>query len=160
MIYTIRVETQGIAQPRAKARRFGNVIQIYTPTSERISTYKALFKDKWNENHPETMLEGPLTVHMAFYMRRTSTELRRDASDTAVPHTKKPDIDNLAKAVLDALNGVAWHDDSQIYQLHIIKYYGNVEFGGATGKKRISGEPFVTVGIQTALARDEEGADV
>ena len=38
-----------------------------------------------------------------------------------VTSKKYGDIDNLAKAVLDALNGICWHDDSQISDLHITK---------------------------------------
>lgn len=41
-------------------------------------------------------------------------------------HVKKPDVDNLAKGVLDALNGRAWTDDSQIAALMVIKRYGDV----------------------------------
>jgi Holliday junction resolvase RusA-like endonuclease len=40
------------------------------------------------------------------------------------PHTKKPDCDNMAKICLDALNGVAYHDDAQITNLIISKHYG------------------------------------
>lgn len=36
---------------------------------------------------------------------------------------KKPDIDNIAKAVLDALNSVAYRDDIQIVELQIRKQY-------------------------------------
>ena len=42
-----------------------------------------------------------------------------------IKHTKKPDCDNMAKIVLDALNEVAFHDDSQIVDLHIKKQYGD-----------------------------------
>ena len=38
-----------------------------------------------------------------------------------VPHTKKPDFDNLAKSTCDALNGLLWHDDSLICKATIIK---------------------------------------
>ena len=38
-------------------------------------------------------------------------------------HTKKPDLDNMAKTVLDALNGLAYIDDSQIYSLTLFKTY-------------------------------------
>jgi Holliday junction resolvase RusA-like endonuclease len=38
-------------------------------------------------------------------------------------HTKKPDIDKLARAVLDALTGVLWKDDSQVVQLTAWKSY-------------------------------------
>jgi Holliday junction resolvase RusA-like endonuclease len=34
-----------------------------------------------------------------------------------MPKTKKPDIDNLTKAILDALNGIAWNDDAQVAQI-------------------------------------------
>ncbi|MEQ2712194.1 RusA family crossover junction endodeoxyribonuclease, partial [Hominisplanchenecus faecis] len=36
---------------------------------------------------------------------------------------KKPDSDNIAKVVLDALNGIAYHDDTQIIKLTITKAY-------------------------------------
>lgn len=37
------------------------------------------------------------------------------------PDVYKPDADNVAKLVLDALNGVAWADDSQVMSLHVVK---------------------------------------
>jgi len=37
----------------------------------------------------------------------------------------KPDIDNVAKIALDALNGVAFEDDKQVYDLKVIKRYGD-----------------------------------
>ena len=37
--------------------------------------------------------------------------------------TKKPDCDNIAKTILDALNGIAYHDDSQIVTLVVEKWY-------------------------------------
>ena len=35
----------------------------------------------------------------------------------------KPDCDNLAKSILDSLNGLAYHDDKQVVELSIKKYY-------------------------------------
>lgn len=52
--------------------------------------------------------------------------------DGSVRPTKKPDVDNIVKIVLDALNGLAWHDDAQVTFLAVSKEY--------TGK-----EPFVAV---------------
>lgn len=40
-----------------------------------------------------------------------------------IEHTGKPDLDNLAKLVLDAANGILWDDDSQIIKLHLSKMY-------------------------------------
>lgn len=37
-------------------------------------------------------------------------------------HTKKPDADNVLKAVLDALNGLAWVDDAQVFSATVRKF--------------------------------------
>ena len=39
------------------------------------------------------------------------------------PYTKKPDIDNIIKSVLDALNGVAYEDDKQVIKVKCVKSY-------------------------------------
>ena len=41
--------------------------------------------------------------------------------------TKKPDIDNIVKIVLDALNKMAFKDDNQITKLEVEKFYSEVE---------------------------------
>lgn len=38
--------------------------------------------------------------------------------------TKKPDADNVAKVIADALNGLAYDDDAQITDLSVLKRYG------------------------------------
>lgn len=40
---------------------------------------------------------------------------------------KKPDIDNIVKVVADALNGVAYHDDTQIIMVVAKKVYSSLE---------------------------------
>ena len=37
--------------------------------------------------------------------------------------TKKPDLDNVLKAVLDGLNGIAFVDDSQVVNVCMAKHY-------------------------------------
>ena len=43
-------------------------------------------------------------------------------------HTSRPDVDNLSKAVLDAMNGVLWADDSQVWRLVAEKTYTESPF--------------------------------
>lgn len=45
-------------------------------------------------------------------------------STDPVPYLHKPDVDNVAKVVLDALNGDAWADDAQVYRVDVAKFYG------------------------------------
>jgi crossover junction endodeoxyribonuclease RusA len=39
-----------------------------------------------------------------------------------MPNRRRRDLDNLSKAVLDALNGIVWHDDTQVEALHLYKF--------------------------------------
>ena len=48
-------------------------------------------------------------------------------NDTINGKIKKPDIDNIAKIILDALNKLAFKDDNQITKLEIEKKYGTEE---------------------------------
>ena len=38
--------------------------------------------------------------------------------------TTRPDVSNVIKSVEDGLNGIAYHDDSQISELMVFRYYG------------------------------------
>jgi len=60
----------------------------------------------------------PLAVHIDVYQPMPKSRPKRLTSE---PNTYKPDVDNVAKAVLDALNGAAWVDDAQVVQLCVSK---------------------------------------
>lgn len=65
-------------------------------------------------------IEGPLAVFASFVLRKPpSIKGTRDRPYPSV----KPDIDNYAKAVLDAFNGLFWHDDGQVTSLNVQKHY-------------------------------------
>lgn len=59
------------------------------------------------------VLTGPLEVDISFAFK----------GDWLSHHTKKPDVDNCVKAVLDAMNGIVWIDDAQIVSLLARKEY-------------------------------------
>lgn len=65
-------------------------------------------------------MTGPCFAAMTFILPRP----KRLKSGPRQPHAAKPDIDNLAKAVLDALNHVGvWGDDAQVSQAMLCKRY-------------------------------------
>ena len=64
-----------------------------------------------------------VTVTIYAYLKRPQRLKRKSDPKYPIPHTGKPDIDNIAKAVLDALNGIAYEDDSQICKVDASKWY-------------------------------------
>jgi Holliday junction resolvase RusA-like endonuclease len=73
-------------------------------------------------------LEGPvrLEVH-AVFAPPASWSNRKRAAILDTPHAQRPDIDNLVKAISDAINRVAFTDDAQIAEILARKSWGEVE---------------------------------
>ena len=44
----------------------------------------------------------------------------------------KPDTDNIAKSILDSLNGIAYKDDKQVVELIVYKFYNDVPYVNVT----------------------------
>lgn len=61
----------------------------------------------------------PVGISLRFYFCRPKSLAKK-----VKHHTKKPDVDKLARLVNDALTGIAWEDDSQIMALTAVKGYG------------------------------------
>ncbi len=74
----------------------------------------ALAKEAMGAHGPYS---GPLRVVLDFHM------LRPKSLKGLHPHIKKPDVDNLAKSVLDGMNKIVYDDDSQIIVLLTSKEY-------------------------------------
>jgi Holliday junction resolvase RusA-like endonuclease len=70
-------------------------------------------------------ITGPvkLTINVIF-ATAASWSKKKTAATIHTPHLQKPDVDNLAKAIADSLNRIAWCDDSQIYELSVCKFWG------------------------------------
>ena len=123
-------------QPRPKAARRGGFIQIYTPPTAkewRTAVEKAVASHQRREDAPGSIFSGPLSLRLAFFLKRPQRLMRAKDPSGEVSHTSTPDCDNLAKAVMDALTdtGVVWGDDSQVQDLMISKRYVSKE--GQTG---------------------------
>lgn len=72
--------------------------------------------------------DGPVVLHLDFHFTipaSWSKKRRQAVSDGSVPHRSRPDLDNLAKLVMDGLNGLAWTDDAQIAHLTATKRYAD-----------------------------------
>ena len=78
----------------------------------------------------EQPLAGPLRVVLEFELPRPKSHYRTGAragelrESAPVYHSTRPDADKLARAVLDALAGVAFRDDGQVSRLEVDKVFG------------------------------------
>lgn len=73
------------------------------------------------------MITGPVFIAITAYhpIPKSANKADRAAmeSNARLP-MRKPDADNIGKIILDALNGVAYKDDSQVVGLLVLKRYG------------------------------------
>lgn len=124
-----RFEVPGtpVGKGRPKFSRAGAGVRTYTP--EKTANYETLVKWAYaSEYAGAPLLEGAVRmVIMACYpvpkswpKKKQEAALRGDIR----PMTK-PDADNIAKAISDALNGLAYRDDAQVVDLLVQKYYSD-----------------------------------
>lgn len=108
-------------RPRARAYRVGAAtrVQVYDPATSR--DWKRTVLAQVLEHKPPTPVEGPLSMTLHFFLPRPRSLPKRVEFPTT-----RPDLDNFAKAVLDALRGVIYRDDAQIVHLSVSKHYNDV----------------------------------
>jgi Holliday junction resolvase RusA-like endonuclease len=121
--FVIPGEPKGKARPRVFTNNQGRR-QAITP-KETLS-YENLVKWVYQNTYGARKLEGELEARIVamYSIPKSMTKKNRQLIEEGKLHpTKKPDLDNVAKIVLDSLNGIAYSDDSQIVKLNIEKHY-------------------------------------
>ena len=99
----------------------GKQTRVRMVTPEKTRNAEASFAKAASLKRPRKPLDGALFVTTVFVItppQRLDVDRSRDW-----PHVK-PDDDNYRKLVLDALNGIFWHDDAQICGGQSFKIYG------------------------------------
>lgn len=116
--------------PKGKGRpRFcswGGHAHVHTPDDTIV--YENLVRVMYAEQVGSTRLEPPIHAEITgFFPIPKSWSRRKAASAEAgeLEHISKIDCDNLAKIVLDALNGIAYADDAQVSRLSVSKIYSS-----------------------------------
>lgn len=122
----LTVKTTPIGKQRPRATRRGNYIQIYTP--RKTADYEKQIKKAYQKEYKDLKLEGALEVDILGFFepaKHESKKTKEKMLKNEIKFTKKPDCDNIIKPVLDGLNNVAYHDDSQICRLIAEERYGH-----------------------------------
>ena len=127
-----KVEGKAVPQPRPRVVRMRNG-QTRAYNSEKSVVYKRIVKaaalSEMNKQRL-IMTDRPLAMRLTFVFAppKSYTKKKLEAVKSGeLRYTKKPDLDNLAKAILDACNNTVYKDDSQIITLSINKEYGHTD---------------------------------
>lgn len=112
-------------EPKAKQRpRVTKQGIAYTP--KQTIEYENWVKQCYISEYGQTMLDGQIKAEIKAYFRipKSFSKKKRKLIELGeLRPTKKPDTDNIAKSVLDSLNGIAYKDDSSIVELKVSKYF-------------------------------------
>ncbi|MDR0703194.1 MAG: RusA family crossover junction endodeoxyribonuclease [Azoarcus sp.] len=138
--FTVPGEPQGKGRPRATIR--AGHAATYTP--EKTRTYEGVIAvAAQNAMAGRPLFAGACAVDMdilCLVPASWSQKKRAQALTGILYPTKKPDVDNVEKAVFDAMNGVVWRDDVQVVDVVKRKRYAETP-GVRVAVIEISGQP-------------------
>lgn len=120
--FEIPGEIVGKARPRMNTYTG----KAYTPTKTKYYEYliKKFFLDKYPDH--VVLQEEAIKLTIIAYLdipKSTSKKKREKMIRNEIRPTKKPDIDNIVKIILDGLNKLAYYDDTQVVELVVSKFY-------------------------------------
>jgi Holliday junction resolvase RusA-like endonuclease len=122
LIFSVEGDPVGKQRPR-----FTKTGRTYTP--KKTSDYEGMIADKaMIAMGPATPLETPVAVYIYINhaIPASYSKKRKEACLNRLERPKKPDLDNVAKAYLDAMNGIVYKDDVQVVSLHVTKRYDTI----------------------------------
>ena len=117
MAITFYVAGDPVPQPRPRVSTRGGFARAYVPAKHPVHAYRQAVQLSAVAAGAQTHADPVEVVIDAVFLRPKSHK----KGATTQP---RQDVDNVAKAVLDALTGVAWADDRQVRRLVIEKSYG------------------------------------
>lgn len=120
------INAEPVAQGRPRFSRRGSYVSTYDPPKSK--QYKALCQQQLQQQYSKKQLEMPIGIDVKFYrsiQKATSKKDRELKLRGVIRPVVKPDVDNFYKAVTDAMTGIIYHDDNQIVEVNMAKYYGN-----------------------------------
>ena len=122
LIFSVEGDPVGKQRPR-----FTKTGRTYTP--KKTSDYEATIKAQaFSAMGPAEPLETPVAVYIYINhaIPASYSKKRKEDCLNRFERPKKPDLDNVAKAYLDAMNGIVYKDDVQVVSLHVTKRYDTI----------------------------------
>lgn len=124
MAITFSVPGNPVPQPRPRVTTRGGHGHAYTPSGHPIHAYrKAIALAAKAAGATPTEAE-PLTLIVDLVFARPKSHFNKSGVKSNSPRLPRVDCSNCLKGIEDALNGVAWVDDSQVGRVVVEKTYG------------------------------------
>ena len=123
MTYEFEVDGNIVGKERPRVNMY--TCTVYTPN--KTKDYEELVRQYFKIKYPKhEILKGRLSIEITAYMKipkSTSKAKQDEMLKNIVSPTKKPDVDNIAKSILDAMNRYVFEDDNQVSKIIIEKKY-------------------------------------
>jgi len=117
----ISFQVHGLPIPQGSTRAWVvNGKPIITSSAKGLTTWRRLVADVAQNYAPKEPWEGPVGIELHFGIPKPKSAPKR----RRVWPDKRPDLDKLTRAVLDALTYVVFADDSQVVEIQASKDYG------------------------------------
>jgi Holliday junction resolvase RusA-like endonuclease len=121
-----------VAQPRQRTRvrpgkQGGFIAQNYTPSASPVNAFKAAVALMASSSWTGGPIDGPVKLDLEFVFPRPRNLFWKSKAMPRLRHSKKPDRDNLEKALMDALKGITWIDDAQVCDGSVRKWIASGE---------------------------------
>ena len=132
----------GKPRSQGRPRKYRNI--FVNPNSKQLKEFKEHLMSAMESYTPGVLFEKgtAVEVDLGFYWPRPklhfkggqrSLEAMKSWAFGNTTSAVGPDVDNLAKFALDAMNGIVYHDDRQVVHLTAHKHYdNNAPFDGCT----------------------------
>ncbi len=122
------VPGEPVGKGRPRATRVGKGVRLYTPP-KTVAYEKRVAICGRAAMYGRPPLPGALAVGLEIYLPIPASWPRKRqemALRAEILPTGKPDVDNVEKAIFDALNGICWRDDTQVVDVIKTKRYGGI----------------------------------
>lgn len=115
-------------KPAGKGRpRLGKYGTYTPPKTVNYETLVKLTFMNYYKNFEPMKKAVAAKITAIFAVPKSYSEKKKQEALFKIDYTHKPDVDNIAKIILDSLNGLAYVDDSQVSCLLVFKNYGEQE---------------------------------
>jgi Holliday junction resolvase RusA-like endonuclease len=120
----IEIHGDPVATQRARFDTRRKIAYKPTKTRQAMNRRTSLMKRHVSQNRLSKIVDQPIRVELDFYHSRPKRLMRKKDPSEPIPKITKPDVDNLAKLILDsATQAELWNDDNLITQLEIRDWY-------------------------------------